>query len=245
MHINKIYSPNFSYNLKKTRKIMFVIIHYTGMQSTRESLKRLKNYKSKVSCHYLIDREGKITSMVKDRDIAWHAGKSRWMKFKNLNPYSIGIELQNKGHKLKYENYTNEQINSLIKICKILKKKYKLKKSSFLGHSDIAPNRKVDPGEKFPWNKLSKKGLGICIPKKISLKKLKLLNSKQTNRLFLKNLKKIGYRYLSSSLDKKSEKNTKVIKAFQMRFYNKNIDGKINRKMLEISEFIAKNKDFP
>ena len=119
--MNKImnFSTNFS---KRNRKIKFVIIHYTGMQSEIESIKRLMDPKFKVSCHYLISRKGKIIQMVKEKNIAWHAGKSKWKKFQNLNDNSIGIELVNKGHRLGYQNFTKNQIKSLIKLCKIIKK---------------------------------------------------------------------------------------------------------------------------
>ena len=154
------FSPNFSKKNRKTSEIKFVIIHYTGMQSEIESIKRLKNPKFKVSCHYLINRKGNVIQMVEDKKIAWHAGKSKWKKFINLNENSIGIELVNKGHRLGYQNFTEIQIKSLITLCKKLKKKYRIKKENFLGHSDIAPLRKVDPGEKFPWKRLSNYNLG-------------------------------------------------------------------------------------
>ena len=121
------------------------------MQSARVSMNKLKNPKSKVSCHYLIDRNGAIFRMVEDNKIAWHAGKSKWKNTKNLNKYSIGIEIQNKGHFIQIQNFPKKQIFSLIKLIKKLMKKYKIKKENILGHSDIAPLRKIDPGEKFPW----------------------------------------------------------------------------------------------
>ena len=125
------------------------------MQSEIASIKRLKNPKFQVSCHYLINRKGKIFQMVKDENIAWHAGKSKWKKYNNLNPFSLGIELVNKGHRFGYQNFSKKHIRSLIKLCKNLKKKYKIPKENFLGHSDIAPLRKIDPGEKFPWKNLA------------------------------------------------------------------------------------------
>ena len=115
-------SPNRSRNLRSFRDIKFVIIHYTGMQSEIESIKRLLNPKSKVSCHYLIKRNGKIIQMVKDTRVAWHAGKSKWKKFRNLNNNSLGIELVNRGHEYGYQSFSNKQITSLIKLCKKLKK---------------------------------------------------------------------------------------------------------------------------
>ena len=160
MDIIANFSPNFSKKIRNTKGIKFVIIHYTGMQSEIESIKRLINPNSKVSCHYLINRKGKIIQMVKDKNIAWHAGKSKWKKYVNLNNCSLGIELVNKGHRHRYQSFTESQIISLLKLCKKLKKKYNLKKENFLGHSDVAPLRKIDPGEKFPWKRLSKFGFG-------------------------------------------------------------------------------------
>ena len=107
------------------------------MQSKIVSVKRLLNSKYKVSCHFLIDRDGQIIKMVDENKIAWHAGKSKWKNFTDLNKNSIGIELVNKGHEFGYEKFTKIQIEKLIIICKYLKKKYKIKNSNILGHSDI------------------------------------------------------------------------------------------------------------
>ena len=156
------------------------------MQSEIESIQRLKNPKYKVSCHYLISRNGRIIQMVKEKNIAWHAGKSKWKQFKNLNNYSIGIELVNKGHQFGYQNFSNQQISSLIKLCKNLKKKYLIKKENFLGHSDIAPLRKIDPGEKFPWKKLSKHDIGKWFVKVNSKKEI---NKKKWRHYFSKTYK--------------------------------------------------------
>ena len=152
---------NYSIHPRSQKKIQFIIIHYTGMQSEIESLQKLSNAKSKVSCHYFIGRKGKIIKLVPDKNIAWHAGKSRWKSFRDLNENSIGIELANKGHEHGYQNFSPLQIKNLIKLCKKLKRQYSIKSENFLGHSDIAPLRKLDPGEKFPWKKLSKFKIGI------------------------------------------------------------------------------------
>ena len=160
MKIKQDLSQNFSPKVRLKRSIKFLIIHYTGMQSEIESINKLKNIKSKVSCHYFINRKGLITQMVNENKVAWHAGKSKWKNFRNLNNNSIGIELVNKGHEFGYQNFSNIQITSLINLCKNLKRKYSIKKENILGHSDIAPLRKLDPGEKFPWKKLSKFKLG-------------------------------------------------------------------------------------
>ena len=234
MKIKLLNSPNYSRNTRPKKTIKFVIIHYTGMQSEIESINRLINKNSKVSCHYLINRKGTIMQMVKENKIAWHAGVSKWKNIKNLNKNSIGIELVNKGHFFGYENYSNLQINSLIKLCSKLKKKYKIHKENFLGHSDIAPYRKIDPGEKFPWKKLSNYKLG----KWYNLKKDEIL-SDDKKKLFFKNLYKIGYRYFK--IDKRLKSDKLIIKAFQRRYNPKKITGNIDLKTLKISQFLAKN----
>ena len=157
MKIKKYHSPNFDKKKRSRKTIKIIVIHYTGMQSERDSLKRLCDPKSKVSSHFLINNKGTIYRLVEDNRIAWHAGKSYWGKHKDINQNSIGIELVNKGHRLGYENFKRRQIDSLIKICSVLIKKYKINKRNIVGHSDIAPLRKIDPGEKFPWEKLAKK----------------------------------------------------------------------------------------
>ena len=235
MNIISDFSPNFSKKKRRNaRQIKFVIIHYTGMQSEIESLKRLKNIKSKVSCHYLINRKGSIIQMVQEKNVAWHAGKSKWKKFTNLNDKSIGIELVNKGHRFGYQNFTKVQIKKLIILCKKLKEKYRLKKEDFLGHSDIAPLRKIDPGEKFPWEKLSKYNLGKWYPRRKTALKVK---SKKLDKIFFKNLKELGYRYFN--IEKRNLKDQKIIKSFQRHYLPKNVTGKIDQKTFQISQFLT------
>ena len=206
------------------------------MQSEIESINRLKDTKSKVSCHYLINRKGSITQMVRDNQVAWHAGKSNWNNDKSLNYKSIGIEISNPGHEHGYRKFNDKQIKTLIKISKFLIKKYKISKKNILGHSDIAPLRKKDPGEKFPWRELSKSKL--CIWHKLNEKKLmSLRNQKITLKeedLFIKNLHKIGY-------SRKRKNRYFIIKAFQRRFRQNLINGKIDEECFLISKNIIKS----
>ena len=227
-------SPNYSKKNRKKKDIKFVIIHYTGMQSEIESVRRLKNPKYKVSCHYLINRKGDIIEMVKEKNIAWHAGKSKWKKFINLNNSSIGIELVNKGHRHGYQNFNKKQIINLINLCKNLKQKYLIKKENFLGHSDIAPLRKSDPGEKFPWKKLSNYNLGKWYIKDVKNFRVKTKNIRDE---FFKNLHKLGYRYFS--IKKKNLRDKKIIKCFQQHYLPNNVTGKIDEKTFKISHFLA------
>ena len=228
-------SLNYSKKTRLKTNIRFLILHYTGMQSARVSLNRLKNPKSKVSCHYFIERNGKICRLVEDNKTAWHAGKSKWKHFNNLNKYSIGIEIQNKGHYINYQNFTKKQIFSLIQLIKKLLKKYKIKKENVLGHSDIAPLRKLDPGEKFPWRLLSKKGAANWF-RKYKYKKLDL-DFKTRRKIFFKNIYKIGYRFFN--LSKQSKKDRKIILAFQRRYLPNEMNGKITNKTLIISPLLA------
>ena len=234
--MDKIYkiSPNYSKKLRKKREIEFVIFHYTGMQSEIASIKRLTDPRSKVSCHYLIGRTGKVVQIVSDLYTSWHAGKSKWKNFKNLNEKSIGIELVNRGHGLGYQNFTKRQIRSLILLSRKLKKKYKIKCINFLGHSDIAPLRKIDPGEKFPWKELSRFNLGRWY--RDDKKELKF-DQKIMNKLFFKNLRKIGYRYFNINRSNRSD--IKIIKSFQRHYLPKNVTGKIDQKTYRISHYLT------
>ena len=172
------------------------------MQSKIESIKRLSSPKYKVSCHYLIDRKGQILKMIEDNKVAWHAGKSKWKKIKSLNKYSIGIEISNPGHDNKYKQFKKKQIYSLFSLITELKKKYHLKNKNILGHSDVAPDRKKDPGEKFPWKLLHKNK--ICLWHNLNekhclkLRKIKLNDSKK----FYKLLFKFGYKATNNSHEK-------------------------------------------
>jgi len=232
------YSPNFSSNTRITKNIKFLIFHYTGMTSEKKAINRLTNEKSKVSSHYFIKRNGELILMVPDLYIAWHAGKSVWKKYKSLNKYSIGIELSNKGHGKGYQKFSKKQILSLIRISKLIIKKYKIKKFNILGHSDVAYNRKKDPGEKFPWQFLAKKKIGIWH----NLNNNNLLKFRGTkinddeNKRLLLYLSKIGY-----SLNKRSNLQIKkLLVAFQRRFRPELINGKFDRECLIIAKKLSK-----
>ena len=157
LNLTRNYSYNFSPTKRAKKLIKFIILHYTGMRKEAEAIKKLCDYNSKVSSHYFIKNSGKILNLVPDLYAAWHAGKSKWKKFDLLNKYSIGIEINNPGHEFGYNKFNSKQINSLKKLLSFLIQKYNIKLVNVLGHSDIAPDRKKDPGEKFPWEKLAKK----------------------------------------------------------------------------------------
>ena len=154
------YSLNFDLKKRKKEKIKFIVFHYTGMKKEKDAINKLINKSSKVSSHYFIKKNGEILTLVPDLYIAWHAGISRWKNYKSLNRYSIGIEISKPGHDNKYDKFTKKQIHSILKLSNFLIKKYKIKSKFILGHSDISPDRKKDPGEKFPWQYLSKRKIG-------------------------------------------------------------------------------------
>ena len=237
MKINIFHSPNQSTKTRSKNDIKFIVIHYTGMQSERVSIKRLADSKSQVSTHYLINRKGSVVKMVDEKNTAWHAGKSKWKNFTNLNDQSIGIELVNKGHQFGYIDFSKKQISKLILLCKSLIKRYKIKRTNILGHSDIAPLRKKDPGEKFPWQFLSEKKIGYWYRVSEKNHKNKNLSRSKIRNFFFNNLHKIGYRYFNK---KKSSKNdSKVIRAFQRRFRQKKVNGLVDKECLQISHNLA------
>ena len=210
------------------------------MQSERESINRLCNPKSKVSSHFLINRKGAIYSLVQEDKVAWHAGKSCWGKYIDLNKHSIGIELVNKGHQFGYTSFTKKQLTSLTKLCKSLIKKYKIKSKNIVGHSDIAPLRKIDPGEKFPWKILAKKKIGIwhnCNPQSLfKYRKIKIL-SKEEKIKFIKNLNRIGY--CLSNNDKSLF--VKTLRVFQMHYRKELITSILDKECVVIAQNLSKN----
>ena len=240
MKISLNFSPNFDPKKRKKSEIKFIVFHYTGMKSEKKAIDKLLDYNSKVSCHYLINYNGDIIKMVPENYQAWHAGISSWKKFKSLNKNSIGIEIINPGHEFKYKKFSKKQISSLIKLTKYLVKKFKIKSNSILGHSDIAPDRKLDPGEKFPWAFLSKSKIGIWHDlSQNKIKKERGLNISNLLKLkFINNLFKIGY---PRSLKINKNKYNKIITfAFQRRFRQELVNGKIDKECLLISENLIK-----
>ena len=240
MNTTKNYSPNFDIEKRKKNEIKFIVFHYTGMKKETDAIKKLTSQGTKVSSHYLIKNNGEILTLVPDLYISWHAGVSFWKNFKSLNKHSLGIEISNPGHEFKYNNFKQKQINSILKLSKFLIKKYKIKSKCILGHSDISPDRKKDPGEKFPWHYLSKKKIGIwhsLNTKKLIKTRNQRITEIQKNH-FIKNLYKLGY---AKNLNKKNIKYSNLLtSAFQRRFRQELINGIIDEECLIISKNLVK-----
>ncbi|MBR85933.1 MAG: N-acetylmuramoyl-L-alanine amidase [Rhodospirillaceae bacterium] len=153
-------SPNFN---DRPKDIIpnILVIHYTGMQSLDQALQRLMSSNSQVSAHYLISRKGEIFKLVSEEKRAWHAGVSYWRGETDINSYSIGIELENPGHEFGYSTFPKGQMSVLTELCVEVINKYSISPENIVGHSDIAPRRKKDPGELFDWKSLAKKGVGL------------------------------------------------------------------------------------
>ena len=233
------YSQNFSIKKRKSKHIKFIIFHYTVMKKEIDAINRLTNRKSKVSSHYFIKKNGEILTLVPDLYISWHAGISFWKNYKFLNKNSIGIEISNPGHKYKYAIFNKKQIKSVLELSKHLVKKYKIKSNFILGHSDISPDRKKDPGEKFPWKFLAKRNLGLW--HSFNQNQLLKARSQSLNKLdkktFIKNLFKIGY---SKNLKKNTKYSRILTIAFQRRFRQELIDGIADKECLIISNNLVK-----
>ena len=233
--ISTNYSPNFNTIKRSPKDIKFIIIHYTGMTKELSAINKLCNFKSKVSAHFFIKKNGSVLNLVPPLYEAWHAGKSSWKNFKSLNRYSIGIEIQNSGHDNIYENFSQKQIISIKKLLIYLIRKYNVNPKNVLGHSDISPERKKDPGEKFPWKELAKSRLSQwhnLDEKKLREKRLIKLNFGEEIK-FLRNLKKIGYLEISNKYSNLKKK--VIIRAFQRHFRQELINGISDQECLIIS----------
>ena len=236
------YSPNFDSKKRNKKKIKFIIFHYTGMKNESEAISRLTNIQSEVSCHYLIKNNGEIVNIVPDLYTAWHAGKSSWKNYKFLNQNSIGIEITNPGHEFGYKKFSKRQISSLLKLTKFLMKKYKISSKNILGHSDIAPQRKKDPGEQFPWKYFSKHKVGVwhTLKKQELIKNRSLKTHQIEKNFFFNNLFIFGYSKKTLKKLNKDKHLKEVTKAFQRRFRQELVNGKIDQECLLISVNLIK-----
>jgi N-acetylmuramoyl-L-alanine amidase len=140
-----------------------LILHYTGMESAEAALDWLTREEAKVSCHYLVDEEGRIAQIVSESERAWHAGQSAWAGETDLNSRSIGIEIHNPGHDFDYPEFPEAEMLAVEALCLDILRRHAIPPERVLAHSDIAPGRKRDPGEKFDWARLARKGIGLWV----------------------------------------------------------------------------------
>ncbi len=153
-------SPNFD-DRPADVPIDMLILHYTGMKSGEEALERMCDPKAEVSAHYMVEEDGRIFQLVDEDKRAWHAGLSHWRGHTNINARSIGIEIVNPGHEWGYRAFPKAQIQSVITLCQTILARHPISARNIVGHSDIAPTRKEDPGELFPWDRLAHEGIGL------------------------------------------------------------------------------------
>ena len=159
---NRIASPNFNERVGGAA-VSILLLHYTGMETAAKACAWLCNKDSEVSCHYLVDEHGAITQMVDEKMRAWHAGAGSWHGEEDVNSRSIGIELHNPGHNHGYTNFPPIQMAAVAELCRDILTRHKILARDVLAHSDIAPARKIDPGEKFDWKYLYEKAVGHLV----------------------------------------------------------------------------------
>lgn len=203
-------SPNFN---ARALPISMIVLHYTGMQDGPSAIARLRDPAAEVSAHYLIDEDGTVLRMVAEDKRAWHAGASHWRDIDDVNSASIGIEIVNPGHEWGYRPFTPEQMSSLIPLVALIKDRYEITRGNIVGHSDVAPMRKRDPGELFPWHELARRRLALPRPTK------NLVDPGWTGGGFCLALERFGY----DVTDRMA-----AIMAFQRRFRPELIDGEID-----------------
>jgi len=203
---------------KKNKTVKYIVIHYTGMKTLKLAYQKLSDKSSNVSAHYLISRKGIIFNLLCPKYKAWHAGKSKWKNYTNINDYSIGIELENKGHDFGYSNFSSRQYSSLKKLIFFLRKNFFILDEDIVFHSDIAPNRKKDPGEKFLINRIGiKRFQNIKIKNNYSIDEL--LNLYGFHNSYIKKYKVHCIKAVKRSLNY-LEINSSKSKKFLKDFYN-------------------------
>lgn len=207
---NEVLSPNWN---ERRLPVSMVVLHYTGMPTAEEALERLTDAAAEVSAHYLIDEEGKVTRLVPEDKRAWHAGQAYWRGITDVNSASVGIELVNPGHEWGYRPFPQAQMEALIPLLADIVKRHKIPYANVVGHSDVAPARKDDPGELFDWPLLARYKLALPIPKL----KMRLVYDNDS-AMFLA-LERFGYDITDGHA---------ALRAFQRRWRPRKIDGEID-----------------
>lgn len=161
MTLSLIDAPSPNFNDRPGCAPSFIILHYTDMETGVAALAHLRDSATKVSAHYLIEEDGRIFSLVPEGKRAWHAGESWWGGLTDLNGHSIGIELVNPGHSCGYRAFPLQQMQALVELIRDIRTRHDIPNDNILGHSDIAPHRKRDPGEFFDWQILAARGIGL------------------------------------------------------------------------------------
>ena len=156
-------SPNRD-TRRNGRKPDLLLLHYTGMETAESALDWLTRQESGVSCHYFVDEEGRIAQLVREEERAWHAGQSAWAGETDINSCSIGIEIHNPGHDFDYPDFPEAEMRAVEALCLDILSRHAVPPHRVLAHSDVAPGRKRDPGEKFDWQRLARVGIGLWIP---------------------------------------------------------------------------------
>jgi len=203
-------SPNWD---ERSLPVSMIVLHYTGMVDAAAAITRLCDAESKVSCHYLIAEDGEIVRMVPEEKRAWHAGKSYWRGIEDVNSASIGIELVNPGHELGYRPFPEAQMVALLQLMTEIVGRHGITRGNIVGHSDIAPARKIDPGELFDWDRLA--AVRLALPKPFK----HLADPHWTDGGFLLALERFGY----DVADREA-----AVRAFQRRYRPDRIDGIID-----------------
>lgn len=193
--------------------VTMVVLHYTEMKPVETALDRLCDPEAQVSAHYLISEEGEVTLLVPEEKRAWHAGASSWRGVRDVNSASIGIELDHPGHGLGYRPFADAQIDALIPLLARIVARYDIPRANVVAHSDVAPARKLDPGELFPWERLAECGLALPVPR------IALGDVFDNDGAFFLALERFGYDITDSA---------KAVEAFQRRWRPHRIDGEVD-----------------
>lgn len=205
--------------------IDMIVLHYTGMQDAEAALQRLCDPAAKVSAHYLIDEEGRVYSLVDETARAWHAGVASWHGETDINSCSIGIELANPGHEFGYRPFPESQMARLEDVCRVVMVRHDISAARVLGHSDVAPGRKMDPGELFDWSRLAAKGLALWPDPGPARDVTRQAGDAGDEIAALQvGLAAVGYGIAADGIY--GEETEAVVRAFQRRFRPRLVDGR-------------------
>jgi len=226
-------SPNIEPRKTGMRPSM-LILHYTGLPSVERAIEVLSRPDYKVSCHYVVDEDGRITQMVAEAARAWHAGVSYWAGETDINSASIGIEIQNPGHLLGYPDFPESQMGAVAMLSRDIMRRRGIEPARVLAHSDVAPGRKIDPGEKFDWQRLSRDGVGHWVaPAPLETGDSGPALGKGSPEVARARRLLGAYGYRIEPDGPFDEEMQTVVRAFQLHFRQARCDGALDRSTLD------------
>ncbi|MGQ0677931.1 MAG: N-acetylmuramoyl-L-alanine amidase [Rhodospirillales bacterium] len=245
MKLTIVERPSPNHGARAGKRVDMLVLHYTGMKTLGAALDRLGDPRARVSAHYVVARDGRVFRLVDEKKRAWHAGVSFWAGERDVNSRSIGIELENPGHEFGYRAFPEKQIAALIRLARGIVERHAIPRRRVLGHSDVTPGRKRDPGEKFPWRRLAAAGIGFWPePGRAAGAKSKP-RAKTAADVAAAQRALAAFGYAIAATGRRDRQTRAVVRAFQRHYRPARADGRLDRETAALAAALTRSPRRP